>query len=162
MSAITFKFCWRKNDSALVRDARMFWQATQTLYPEEIEERSAQLCALAYRDGQVVAASTGHLFDFPRLRSRFVYYRTIVDAGVRRQRLASRLCVFSRDRLAEWARANPEEKIAGLFIVIQAEEFKVRQHVPVAKQLSLDLVLVGYTPSGHQIRIVWFADANVE
>lgn len=140
----------------------MFWRATRTLYPDEIEERASQFCALAYNDGQVVAASTGHLFDFPRLRSRFVYYRTIVDASVRRQRLASRLCVFSRDRLAEWVREHPEEKAQGLFIVIQADEFKHRQHVPVARQLSLDLVLVGYSPSGHQMRVVWFPDANVE
>lgn len=133
MSDITFKFRWKAGDADPVREARMFWQRTQTLYPDEIEERATQLCALAYRDGQVVAASTGHFLDAPRIRSRLIYYRTIVDASVRRQRLASRLCVFSRDRLAERARNNPDEKIQGLFIIIQADELRRRHHAPVAK-----------------------------
>jgi hypothetical protein len=49
-----------------------------------------------------------------------------------------------------------------LFIVIEAEEFRGRQHVPLARQLDLNLVLVGYTPKGYQMRVVWFPDATVE
>jgi hypothetical protein len=130
--------------------------------PEDIEERAGQLCAVAYADGKIAAASTAHIYDFPRLRSRFAYYRTIVSPDFRRQNLASRLCVYSRDRLAEWARANPEEKIKGLFIILQAEEFRHRQHLPIVTKLDLELMLVGYTPSGHQMRVVWFDDATVE
>lgn len=162
MPDITFKFCWRQNDPAAIREARIFWQATQMLYPEEIEERATQLCALAYSEGRVVAASTGHLFDFSRLRSRFVYYRTMVAADFRRQRLSARLCVYSRDMLAQWAHENPEEKIKGLFIVPQAEEYRTRLGPPIIRRRDLEIVLVGYTPGGYQMRIVWFPDATVE
>jgi GNAT superfamily N-acetyltransferase len=163
MAEIEFRLAWGRNDAAMERDAKGFWRALDALPPEEIDERAKQLCAVAYEaGGKVVAVSTVHLQDFPRLRSRFFYYRTTVDPGHRRQRLASRLCVYSRDRLNEWAREHPEEKLKGLFILIEAEEFRGRQHVPVAKQLDLDLILVGYTPTGYQMRIVWFKDATVE
>lgn len=145
-----------------MRDAREFWLALDALEPQQIDERAKQLCAVAYEGGSLVAVSTVHFFDFPRLRSRFFYYRTTVAPGQRRQRLASRLCVYSRDQLAQWSREHPEEKMKGLFIVIEAEEFRSRQHVPVATQLDLKLILVGYTPTGHQLRVVWFPDATVE
>lgn len=162
MSDITFLTAWRKQDAELVRDAHAFWREQDVMSAEDMAQRIKELCALAYVDGKVAAVSTAHLYDFPRLRSRFAYYRTIVDSKFRRKNLASRLCVYSRDRLAEWARENPEEKIKGLFIVLQAEEFRHRQHVPIGTQLDLKLVLVGYTPGGYQIRIVWFPDATVE
>lgn len=162
MPHITFRTAWAGSDPELIRDAKSFWLGIGALSPDQIEARAKELCALAYADGQVAAASTVHLFDLPRLRARFFYYRTTVAPGFRRQRLASRLWVHSRDRLAEWARANPEAKVMGLFIVIEAEEFRGRQHAPVARQLDLNLVLVGYTPSGYQMRVVWFNDATVE
>lgn len=120
MPDITFRTAWAKSDSELVRDARSFWLGIGGLSPDQIETRAKELSALAYADRQVAAVSTVHLFDLPRPRARFFYYRTTVAPGFRSQRLASRLCVHSRDRVAEWARANPEAKVMGLFIVIEA------------------------------------------
>lgn len=163
MVQVSFQFAWRNADPDFVGDARAFWREIGVVMtPEEMDQRANELCALAYADGKVAAVSTTHLFDLPRLRSRFFYYRTVVGAGFRRQNLASRLCVYSRDRLADWSREHPEEKMKGLFIVIQAEEFRNRQHVPIATQLDLKLVLVGYTTGGYQMRVVWFDDATVE
>jgi len=162
MADIKFRLGWGRQDQQLIADARQFWRDMDVMSPEDIEARVKQLCALAYADGKVAAVSTVHLYDFPRLRSRFAYYRTIVSPDFRKQNLASRLCVYSRDELAQWARENPEEKIKGLFIILEAEEFRHRQHVPIGTQLDLKLVLVGYTPSGYQMRVVWFDDATVE
>lgn len=162
MSDITFKFCWKKNNPDDIREARLFWERTRALDPEQIEERMNQLCALAYSDGQVAAASTGHFFDFKRLKSRFVYYRTIVDGSMRRQELALRLCVYSRDRLAIWARENPDAQIKGIFIVAQAREFHMARRTPYYTNRGINLAVVGYTPSGHQMRVGWFPDASVE
>lgn len=162
MSEIEFRNAWRRQDPDLVCEAKEFWRRQDVLAPEQIEERATQLCALAYANGEVAAASTVHLFEFPRLRSRFAYYRTMVSPEFRRKNLASRLCSYSRLRLSEWSRENPEEKLKGLFIVLEAEEFRHRQHVPIGIQLDFKLVLVGYTPSGYQMRVVWFDDATVE
>jgi GNAT superfamily N-acetyltransferase len=162
MADVEFRFAWGRRDQKLIDDARQFWREQDVMSPEDIEARAEQLCALAYSNGKVVAVSTVHPYDYLRLRARFAYYRTMVSPDFRRQDLASRLCVYSRDGLAEWAREHPEEKFKGLFIVMQAEEFRDRQHVPTIIQLDLKLVLVGYTPDGSQIRVVWFDDATVE
>ena len=79
----------------------------------------------------------------------------------RRRRLAVQLCAYSRDLLAVWARENPEVKVKGLYIVFQAEEFHSEPHVPVEKRDGVDFVLIGYTPDGDRVRVVWFDDAVV-
>lgn len=162
MAEIAFHFAWGRRDQKLIDDARRFWHAQDVMSEEDIETRAKQLCAVAYVNGKVAGLSTIFPYDYPRLRSRFAYYRTIVSPEFRRQNLASRLCLYSRDRLAQWAAENPEEKLKGLLIVLQAEEFQHRQHAPIIAQLDLKLVLVGYTSEGQQIRIVWFDDATVE
>lgn len=164
MVEISFETAWRRDDPEKKRVVRDFWLALDVLGPEHVEERVNDLCSIAYSNGNVIAVSSAKLMDFPRLRSRFAFYRTAVSPKFRRQNLASRLCVYSRDMLARWAREHPEEKVKGLFIVLEADEFRRHQHIhlPIGHQLGLDLVLVGYTPSGHQMRVVWFDDATVE
>lgn len=163
MAEISFRSAWDKQDAALMRDAREFWLGLGgAVTPGEVDERLPQLCALAYADGKVVGLSTAYIYDYPRLRSRFAFYRTNVAEGFRRQRLAVKLCAYSRDRLQEWAGENPEVKLQGLFIVLQAKEFKKDQRVPLARRGDLDFVLIGYTPGGYQMRVVWFEGATVE
>ncbi len=162
MTEISFSFVWRKSDLSIVCDVQEFWRGLDMLGSEEIEQRASEICSVARSAGKVVAVSTAATFDYPRLRARFAYYRTAIAAEFRQQRLAARLCVYSRDKLTEWSRENPEEKLKGLFIILQAEEFRGRQHVPVYTQLGLNLSLVGYTPSGYQMRVEWFPNATVE
>ncbi len=162
MAKVEYRLGWQCHDQELIEDARQFWRDMDVMSEQDIDARSHQLCALAYVDGKVAAASTVRLHDYTFLRARFAYYRTIVSPDFRRQNLASNLCAYSHDRLAQWAREKPEEKLKGLFIVLQAEEFEHRQHVPVIVQLDLRLVLVGYTQNGYQMRVVWFDDAIVE
>jgi len=157
-----FRFAWGRHDQKLVDDARQFWREQDVMSPEDIEARAKDLCVLAYSSGRVAAASTVYLYDFPRLRSRFAYYRTLVGADFRRQKLSARLCVFSRDAMKQWARENPEEKLKGLFIIPEAEEYRPHLHEPVIRRHGLEFVLVGYTPGGYQMRVVWFDDATVE
>lgn len=162
MTDITFRTVWRQQEPEAIRDAQGFWRGLGVLSPEEIDGRVNELCAVAYVDGELAAASTIVLLEFPPLRSRFAYYRTIVAPHFRKQRLASRLCVYSHDRLAEWAREHPEEKIKGLLIALEAEEFRHVRRMPVWKVLELHLIFMGYTPNGYQRRIVWFPDVTVE
>jgi hypothetical protein len=129
--------------------------------PEDIEARANELCALAYANGKVIAVSTAAPFDFPRLRACFAYYRTVIAPEFRRQQLAVRLCAYSRDLLAAWARENPEVKIKGLYMIFQAEEFHSGRYVPIERRPGIDFVLIAYTPNGDRVRVVWFDDAIV-
>jgi len=160
---ITFRAAWGCADDALVHDARAFWRQEDALSAEEIDERVKDLCAVAYAQDRMVAASTVAFVDIQRVRSRLFYYRTIVAQDHRRQHLASRLGVFSYNHLARWSLEHPEEKVMGLLIVIQADEFRHRhQNRPVLEQLGLRLVLIGYTPDDRQMRVIWFDHARVE
>lgn len=163
MAEVDFRSAWTKNDQNMMADVRAFWRALGGVVTrDEIAERLPQLCAVAYDGDRVAAVSTAGLYDFPRLRSRFAYYRTTVGPAYRRQRLAARLCTFSTGLLKEWGHAHPEEKLKGVFIVLQAKEFRERQRQPFVQLLGLNYTLVGFTPGGYQMRVVWFDDALLE
>jgi hypothetical protein len=162
MPEITFRTAWRRDDAALIRDAKQFWRGLGlAMSEEEAGERARELCAVAYEGNKLVAVSTAMPYIYPRLRSRFAFYRSMVAPEFRRQNLASRLCVYSRDVLANWSFAHPEEKLMGLLIVFESDQFKGHRNAPIALQLGLQLYLVGYKIDDH-IRVVWFNHATVE
>lgn len=99
MPDIDFRFAWQKSDPDFIRDARAFWLRLRLLNEEQLDERAAQLCALAYSGGELAAISTVDFFGF--LRGRFFHYRTTVAPEFRRQAIAARLCRYSWMRLAE-------------------------------------------------------------
>jgi hypothetical protein len=162
MSEITFRAVWRRNDAEIVRDAKQFWRGLGlAMSEEEADERARELCAVAYEGDKLVAVSTAMPYFYPRLRSRLAFYRSMVAPEFRRRNLASRLCVYSRDLLAGWSIEHPEEKLMGLLIVFESDQFKGHRNAPVAVQLGLQLYLVGYKGDDH-IRVVWFDYATVE
>ncbi len=131
MAEIKFRTAWRQQDPQLIRDASEFWRGLDVMSPEDIEERTSQLCALAYADGKVVAVSTVHLYDFPRLRSRFAYYRTMSAPDFRQPKPASRLCVYSRDGLRNGRARIRKRKSKGYSSVLEAEEFRHASTFPL-------------------------------
>lgn len=162
MADITFRAAWRRNDPEILRDAKAFWHSLGVVMsPEEFGERTSELCGVAYAEGKLIAVSTALPYLYPRLRARFAFYRSIVAPEFRRQNLASRLCVYSRDLLAKWSLEHPEEKLMGLMIVFESDEFRGHRHAPVAQQLGLQLYLVGYKADDH-IRVAWFDHATIE
>lgn len=164
MPDIGFRFAWRGRDPEVLADARRFWQSLGgVVRSEEAEERERELCAAAYSGGDVIAVSTATITDYPRLGGSFAFYRTAVAPSFRRQSVAAKLCAYSRDKLAQWSRENPEEKVKGLFIAVQSDDlFRERRHLPVISKEGLDFIFVGYGQTGFQIRVVWFAHATVE
>jgi GNAT superfamily N-acetyltransferase len=162
MSEIIFRTAWRRDAAALIRDAKQFWLGLGlAMSEEEADERARELCGVAYEGDKLIAVSTVMPYFYPRLRSRFAFYRSMVAPEFRRQNLASRLCVYSRDLLAGWSIEHPEEKLMGLLIVFESDQFKGHRNAPVAVQLGLQLYLVGYKANDH-IRVVWFDHATVE
>lgn len=161
---IGFRFAWKARDPEVLAGARQFWRDLGgALTPEEIEERSSELCAVAYSAGEVIGVSTVRMTDYPRLGGRFAFYRTVVAPAFRRQEVAARLCAYSRDRLAQWSLENPEEKVKGLLIAVQSDElFLKRRHLPIISLQGLDFVFAGYGQTGYQIRVIWFAHTTIE
>jgi len=163
MSDVTFRTAWRKNDPDLIRDAKAFWQRIGlVITPEEMEKRANDLCALAYAGDTVAAVSTAEPTLFHRLRTRLVYYRTVVAEEFRRQHIASRLGLYSYRELGKWSLEHPEEKLMGLLLVFQSHDYKGTRNLPNVSYLGMQVNIVGYTPEGDHIRVLWFDHATLE
>lgn len=160
MTAITFKEAWRKFDRNLERDATEFWRASGKRLPANVqpEERARELCAVAYRDERPVGVSTATLEMVPQFRCRMAVYRCSVTIGLRRTPLSWRITEYSQVVLERWSLEHPDEKVMGLYAVMQSRELVTRypQVFGVANML-----FAGFTPVGFPIRVCWFKHATI-
>lgn len=152
---------WRLADSAIERDAIAFWDRLAIL-PAGVRpgERARELVAVAYQGDRLVGVTTAAPGRIEALRGRFAMLRGAVDPAHRRSRLGFDLLLFSRELLERWSHEHPEEKLLGLGAVIESPDLAERARQPFWPQTRLGLV--GYTPEGRQIRVVWFAHARLD
>jgi hypothetical protein len=163
MNNVDFRFVWRQDhEGDIASGVRRFWSKLGIVFPPGSPDRLSELCAVASVEGEVVATSTAKIVQNTGLRERFAYYRTLVMPELRRQKLAQRLCAFSRDSLAKWAQENPNEGLKGLLIVFQAREFAELDRSPVAHLPDLEFNFVGYNDDGERMRVIWFGNATLE
>lgn len=158
---ITFKPAWRRDDRQIVADAKRLW-AQMGIPAQLTAHREKELCAGAYCGDEIAAVATAEIFYFSQMRSKFFVYRCLVAPALRKRNLSWRITEYSFNLLHEWSAQNPQEKILGLMLVIETDKFAVPQRQPVRHDFGMTLNFVGYTPEGHQIRIVWFDDAELD
>ncbi|SRR5258706_6532687 len=160
MSDLVLKPAWHLADPAIERDAELFWRALKNPAARfDVDARRAELCGAAYLGGKLVGISTAEPRRIPRLRCKLVMYRTLVSREVRKQDIASKLAVFSRDLLETWSRENPQEEILGVGAVIQSRALV--ENIPLPVYPDTKLSLFGYTQEGFQMRVYWFAHARI-
>jgi hypothetical protein len=148
---------WRREDSRVAADAKAFWKRLNLLSPQEIDRRISELCSAAYHDGELVSVSTAVPQPFESLKSRFALFRCAVDPRYPREHVAVRMAAFSYTQLEHWAHENPNEEVAGMLVPIPVQDMRQRQSEPVWRLPGIELYLVGYTPTGEQIRVSWFS-----
>ena len=96
------------------------------------------------------------------MRHHFFAYRCLIAPEFRKRNLSWRITAFSFKFLHEWARKNSDPRILGLMLIIETDKFAVPQRKPVRENLGMTLNFVAYTPEGHQVRIVWFDNAELD
>jgi GNAT superfamily N-acetyltransferase len=157
MSEVKFVTAWRRDNPQHVADARAYWERVGVIpTPQVLERRVNELCTLVYADGQVVAESTAELVVLPGLRQRFAMCRSSVDPSFRRKGLGAELTGYYRIVLEAWAMENQEEKVMGVAVALTSTELVEKQRDPLWLERGIDMALVGYTPTGEQIRVGWF------
>jgi hypothetical protein len=146
---------WRREDPEVKADAIAFWNRLGIL-PTGVapEARAEELIAAAYKDGSMVAVATATLQRVEPLRARFAIVRGATDPEYRRSHAQLALAVPSRETLAEWALAHPEEQLAGAAVAVKAEEWGDFAKLPVWPES--ELALAGYNADGSQLRLRWF------
>ncbi len=162
MLNVQFVNCWLKDDWKVEADTKAFWEKLGLINAAERERRVKELCGACYLDGQLVAVSTVTINMVPQVRARIGMYRCAVDPEHRRQDLAERISGYTRQVLELWSVENPQEKVLGFGAIIQANELMRKAQEPIWHDWGTDMVLVGFTQRGEQIKIGWFRHAIFE
>lgn len=158
---IVFRQAWRGDEPKLQEDAKAFWQSLDAL-PKGVnpDYRVRELCAVAYHEDRPIAVSTAAVRPLSILRCDMAFARWLVAPPFRGTEVAWRLAVFTRNILSRWSGNHPEEQVKGMAIIVQGNAYANIRSLPVWPRS--DLMLVGYTARGEQVRAVWFDHAEVE
>jgi len=160
MSAITYRPAWRLKDPQIEIDALDFWAQLKVISPAAAQQRVPELVAGAYQDGKMVAVATAVITYLPNLRAKFAMFRCAVSPDCRKAGLCANISCYSRDVIERWSLANPNEQVMGFGATVQAPELMMKQRQPYWTENGL--TLVGFTPNGQQLRVVWFRHAVIE
>jgi len=157
MTDFRYVTAWKKNDPQVEKDVLATWRENKSLpgYATP-EKRLAELCVIAYSGEEVAGISSIELAYYPPLKRRFGFFRAFTVPKFGRQDIARHLAVHCRDTIREWSIAHPEEQISGMMAFYQA---KGMGRTPVGFS---GLTLIGYSPEGYQVRLVWFDHIRIQ
>jgi len=161
-SAIEFRPAWRKRDPTVERDAELFWQRMKALPPRaNVPDRLANLCAAAYLSDELIGVTTARIRDINFLHCKLAMLTVLTAAGAASglHAVGTSLSNYSHDLLEAWSRENGAEGVMGLGALIQSRNLVENYNWAVYP--TTGLALVGYTRSGIQMRVSWFAHARI-
>lgn len=149
------RVAWRRDDPAIEADAIAFWERLGLL-PEGVEPamRAKEIVAAAYKDGALIALETAALDHIPFLKARMAVVRAATDPAFRRSGAQLTLAAPCHHALRDWARAHPEERVAGAIGFVEPAEWGEFVRLPVWPGWGMELI--GYTQENRQIRARWF------
>ncbi len=131
------------------------WTRLGILAPDvKPEERAGQLVSAAYCGDRLAAVATAVVEPFKFLRARFLVMRGMTDPEFRRSHAQLALAMPSRTTLEEWAKANPEEKVAGMIRFVEPGAWGEAGRMPAGPLPGWQLV--AYTRDCKQVRVIWF------
>ena len=160
MSDVEFSIAWRRKDPKLESDVRDYWTRVDVIPRQDLlDRRVSELCTLAYADGKVIAESTAEIAFLPGLKAKLAMLRASVDPQFRRRHLAVDLINHSKLVLEAWSAEHPGEEVMGVSAIFGAKELSHVQREPLGPRTNL--VLVGYMPTGEQLRVAWFRHARI-
>jgi len=149
------RIAWQRNNAALEADAVEMWTRLGALPPEvRPDDRAKQLAAAAYSGGRIAAVATGVVEHIDFLRARFIVVRSMTAPEFRRTHAQIALALPTMTMFEEWAKANPEERIAGMIAFVEPGVWGEAARMPRGPHFGW--TLVAYTHDGKQVRVVWF------
>jgi hypothetical protein len=170
IARMTYRTAWRRDAPHEHRDALDFWEAQATLPGTvDLSERTRELITNAYLGDRLVGVTTGVVARLPQFAREFVFIRCTVDAAARRSGIAHHLTEYACRVLAQWARSDPANRIAGVAAIVESPELAEFSRNPVWPLIEPDAgdlrggpALVGFTREGQQVRVCWFSHTVVD
>jgi hypothetical protein len=160
MSEIHYSVAWRRDDAELAAGALAFWKSIG-LPANLAQERVPELCNVARMDGRVVGVTTVSLSDYVPVKCRIAMLRCAVAPEFRKHYLATYLTRDTLTIMEAWSLENPQEHLQGVGFAIQAEALGSKAVHPLWADWNTHYNLIGYTPSGEQMRLAWFRHAKL-
>lgn len=153
--AFDVRVAWRRDDPRIEADAIAMWTRLGVLAEGvKPEERAKQLVTAAYSGDRIASVATAVVEDVKFLRARFLVLRSMTVPEFRRTHAQVALGIPSITTLTDWAKANPEEKVAGMIAFVEAGAWGEAARMPVGPFFGW--TLVAYTGDGKQVRVIWF------
>lgn len=148
---LNYRRVWRREVRHVMEDAVAMWKR-EGILPGNVnpEDRARELAIAIYDGGEIAGCLTADIHVLPRLRAKFAFCRSFIAPAWRGRRLTDRLMVDGHDELRRWAEAHPEEGLAGCAAIYENEALGRSPVEPSG------LCLIGYTPKGQQLRVLWF------
>lgn len=154
---------WQTDDSAVARDVETLWNERAAVFPRDRPERLKELVAVAYDENRkTIGACTARAIEYKVLRARVFHLRPVIAPGAQHDETLLRLLSATKDALQPWAEARSGERLKGILVMFDSDAYDALYSEPVLCRPDFNLVLTGYTDTGHQIRMLWFDNARLE
>ena len=149
------RVAWRRDDPRIEADAIAMWTRLGILAEGvKPEERAKQLVSAAYCGDQIAAVATAVVEHVSFLKNRFLVLRSMTVPEFRRSHAQVALGIPSITALTDWAKANPQEKVAGMIAFVEPGAWGEAARMP--RGPFFGWTLVAYSQRGHQVRVIWF------
>lgn len=142
---------------ALKQELLAFWSERGALTDERARERLAEMVCVARMNGKLAGACSVYPADVPLIGGRrFWIYRSLLDELVADQ--APEMIRATFESLDADFDGSPGSPIGLCLLLAGGEELRRR---PEAQWSDPPMIYAGYLADGRQVRIGYFADADV-
>jgi len=150
---------WREVTPELQAELAAFWLSNKAMADAERANARAKqaVCVLRDENGTLCGVATAMLRILPRLRQPTYYFRMFIAPDYRRQQQA--LPIFrAACEILEAANAAKPESLGVLLEVENPDLARIFSHAVGARTGA---AFIGYSPRGHQLRVVYFKGAKL-
>lgn len=150
---------WREVTPELQAELAAFWLSNKAMADAERANARAKqaVCVLRDEHGTLCGVATAMLRILPRLRQPTYYFRMFIAPDYRRQQQA--LPIFrAACEILEAANAAKPESLGVLLEVENPDLARIFSHAVGARTGA---AFIGYSPRGHQLRVVYFKGAKL-
>jgi len=157
----SFENFWQKDPGKLRNEILTIWkQHIPQLVGAKAEERLSQLVyVMKDASNQVAGESTAQKVYIKRLKSYLYGVRIMIRPFDRQPGLSSKLMVMTRDFLESIHTKDSTNPTIGIISLVENKEYLVHRREAIWK--ASQMVYIGNSPTGKQIRVYYFNDAMI-
>lgn len=157
--SLTFDNVWKRGDADIEAEIIALWKNNQLLPAGSDPVKRAKQVVYTIRNAEnrIVGVTTAFPEYAKLLRNHVFMFRCFIEKDYRVPGLLTKITVMTRDFLNELSRTFQPPCIGMMSIV---ENTRINEHrLPVYK--GGEMIFIGYTPNGRQMRIYYFDGALI-